>query len=54
VPYLAAIKEMSELILKRILKPWLISDWVFHLTWDGVRWRRSLRVLLRMASPLHP
>ena len=46
VPYVSAVYGMSDLVMKRILYPLLLSDTIFNLTKYGLRWRRDLAVLI--------
>jgi len=46
VAYVKAVYEMSELVLLRVLNPWLMNDFIFSLTGHGFRWKQSLKVLI--------
>jgi len=48
VAYVKAVYEMSELVLLRVLNPWLMNDFIFSLTGHGFRWKHSLKVLIGM------
>ena len=43
--YVQAIYTSSDIVFRRQASPWLWSDWFFHLTPLGWRWRKALAVL---------
>ena len=46
LPYVSAVYGMSDLVIKRINNPILLSDVIFALTQSGFKWRRELKVLI--------
>ncbi|GLH09718.1 Cytochrome P450 4C1 [Gryllus bimaculatus] len=44
-PYVKAVYELSELIIQRIGKPWLHSDFTYSLTEQGAKFKDDLRIL---------
>ncbi|KAK7863480.1 hypothetical protein R5R35_010516 [Gryllus longicercus] len=44
-PYLKAVCELTELIIQRIGKPWLHSDFTYSLTDQGAKFKDNLRIL---------
>jgi cytochrome P450 len=43
--YVRAVYASSDIVFKRQSFPWLWTDWIFHLTPMGRRWRQCLAVL---------
>ncbi|KAK7864372.1 hypothetical protein R5R35_010971 [Gryllus longicercus] len=44
-PYVDAIYDISEIIIRRMLRPWLRNDFVYSFTKDGKRYKECLEIL---------
>lgn len=43
--YVSAVYDMSELTMKRQMRPWLRKDFIFYLTKDGKRYKSAIETL---------
>ncbi|KAJ9577301.1 hypothetical protein L9F63_006140, partial [Diploptera punctata] len=43
--YVRAIYDMGQLVMQRIVRPWLHPDFLYHLTPQSVRYRECLKLL---------
>ena len=50
IPYVQAVYGMSDLIMRRVLAPWLMSDFIFGMTSHGPRWNAYIRQLVGKPS----
>jgi hypothetical protein len=46
VPYVAAVYSLSDLVVRRVMSPLLLSDTIFALTPHAARWRNDIRALI--------
>ena len=43
--YVRAVYKASELVYKRMITPWLFSDWIYNRTASGIQWNKTLSIL---------
>jgi len=43
--YVRAVYKASELVFKRLMSPWLFSDWVYSRTASGIQWNETIAAM---------
>ncbi|ESO93354.1 hypothetical protein LOTGIDRAFT_178560 [Lottia gigantea] len=51
-PYVKAVSELSKILIRRFMKPWLHNDWIFSLTKDGKDFKKYCDYVHEIASDI--
>ena len=43
--YVMAVYRATELVFKRLMSPWLFSDFVYYRTTSGIQWNETIAIL---------